>query len=163
MTATAVYFLVFASNCMFKVYYVVHKQKFVLSQFKFSVVQPSSFFIPCKLNYTEQVIFFCTACMLLFFICNPVVWWTYPLQHNVIFCNVLTMNNVISFYYSLRPKILVIEMDVSRCILVLDTSILMTSNSGRREYLVQTRNKVGVGEFSMCIGLGTNRKERGWK
>ena len=63
--------------------------------------------------------------------------------------------------YSLRPKILVIEMDVSRCILVLDTSILMTSNSGRREYLVQTRNKVGVGEFSMYIGLGTNRKERG--
>ena len=63
--------------------------------------------------------------------------------------------------YSLRPKILVIEMDVSRCILVVDTSILMTSNSGRREYLVQTRNKVGVGEFSMYIGLGTNRKERG--
>ncbi len=63
--------------------------------------------------------------------------------------------------YSLRPKILVIEMDVSRCSLVLDTSILMTSNSGRREYLVQTRNKVGVGEFSMYIGLGTNRKERG--
>ena len=57
--------------------------------------------------------------------------------------------------YSLRPKILVIEMDVSRCILVLDTSI------GRREYLVQTRNKVGVGEFSMYIGLGTNKKERG--
>ena len=63
--------------------------------------------------------------------------------------------------YSLRPGILVIEMDVSRCILVLDTSILMTSNSGRREYLVQTRNKVGVEEFSMYIGLGTNRKERG--
>ena len=63
--------------------------------------------------------------------------------------------------YSLRPKILVIEMDASRCILVLDTSILMTSNSGRREYLVQTRNKVGVGEFSMYIGLGRNRKERG--
>src|SRR3954462_11579515 len=67
-------FLVFASNFLFKVYYVVHKQKFVLSQFKFSVVQPSSFFIPCKLNYTEQVILFCTACMLLFFIRNPVVW-----------------------------------------------------------------------------------------
>ena len=63
--------------------------------------------------------------------------------------------------YSLHPKILVIEMDVSRCILVLDTSILMTSNSRRSEYLVQTRNKVGVGEFSMYIGLGTNRKERG--
>ena len=45
--------------------------------------------------------------------------------------------------HSLRPKILVIEMDVSRCILVLDTSILMASNSGRMEYLVQTRNKVG--------------------
>ena len=54
-----------------------------------------------------------------------------------------------------------IKGDVSRCILVLDTSILMTSNSGWREYLVQTRNKVGVGEFSMYIGLGTNRKERG--
>ena len=63
--------------------------------------------------------------------------------------------------YSLRPKILVIEMDVSSCILVLDTSILMTSNSGWREYLVQIRNKVGVGEFSMYIVLGTNRKERG--
>ena len=63
--------------------------------------------------------------------------------------------------YSLCKKILVIEMVVSRSILVLDTSILMTSNSGWREYLVQTINKVGVGEFSMYIGLGTNRKERG--
>ena len=27
-------------------------------------------------------------------------------------------------------------------------------------YLVQTRNKVEVGEFSMYIGLGTNKKER---
>ena len=63
--------------------------------------------------------------------------------------------------YSLLPNILGIQMDVSRCILVLDTSILMTSNSGRREYLVQTRNKVRVGEFSMYIGLGTNKKERG--
>ena len=57
-------------------------------------------------------------------------------------------------------KILVIEMDVSRCILVLDTSILMTSNSGRREYLVQTRNKVGVGVFSMYTSdlVQTGRK-----
>ena len=39
--------------------------------------------------------------------------------------------------YSLRPKILVIEMDVSRFILVLDTSILMTSNSERREYKIR--------------------------
>ena len=30
--------------------------------------------IPCKLNYIEQVILFCTSCMLLFFIRNPVVW-----------------------------------------------------------------------------------------
>ena len=29
--------------------------------------------------------------------------------------------------------------------------------------MVQTRNKVGVGEFSMYIGLGTNRKEKGVK
>ena len=63
--------------------------------------------------------------------------------------------------YSLRPKILVIKMDVSRTKIHLDTSISMTSIFGRREYLVQTRNKVGVGEFSMYIGLGTNRKERG--
>ena len=48
------------------------------------------------------MISFCTACMLLFLIRNPVVWWTYPLQHNVIFCIVLTMNNIISFYYYLN-------------------------------------------------------------
>ena len=66
-----------------------------------------------------------------------------------------------SHNYSLRSELFVMGMDVSRCILVLDTSILMTSNSGRREYLVQTRNKVGVGEFSMYIVLGTNRKGRG--
>ena len=61
--------------------------------------------------------------------------------------------------YSLRPKILVIEMDVSRCILVLDTCILMTCNSGRREYLVQTRNKVGWGNL-VCISdlVQTGRK-----
>lgn len=40
-------------------------------------------------------------------------------------------------YYSLRPEILVLEMDVSRLILVIDTIILFiskTSISGRREY-----------------------------
>ena len=42
------------------------------------------------------------------------------------------------YIYSLRPEILVIEMDVSICILVLDTSILMTSISERREYITQT-------------------------
>ena len=35
--------------------------------------------------------------------------------------------------YSLRLELLVVEMDVSRCILVLDTSISETSNSERRE------------------------------
>ena len=61
--------------------------------------------------------------------------------------------------YSLSPEILVIEMDVSRCILVLDASILMTSNSGRREYLVQTRNKVGVGNLVCTSDLvQTGRK-----
>ena len=36
--------------------------------------------------------------------------------------------------YSLRPELLVAEIDVSRCILVLDTSISTTSNSGWRQY-----------------------------
>ena len=36
--------------------------------------------------------------------------------------------------YSLRSELLVAEIDVSRCILVLDTSISETSNSERREY-----------------------------
>ena len=36
--------------------------------------------------------------------------------------------------YSLRSELLVAEMDVSRCILVLDTSISATSNLERREY-----------------------------
>ena len=40
--------------------------------------------------------------------------------------------------YSLRPKILVIEMDVSRCILVLDTSISAMSNLEQREYITNT-------------------------
>ena len=36
--------------------------------------------------------------------------------------------------YSLRSELLLADMDVSRCILVLDTSIFMTSNLERREY-----------------------------
>ena len=40
----------------------------------------------------------------------------------------------IACIYSLRSEILVGEMDVSRRILVLDTFIFATSNSGRREY-----------------------------
>ena len=64
--------------------------------------------------------------------------------------------------YSLRPEILVIEMDVSRCILVLDTSILMTSNSGRREYLVQTGNKVGWGNL-VCTSDLVQQEGKGVK
>ena len=30
--------------------------------------------------------------MLVFFICNPVVWWSWPLLHNVISCHVLGVN-----------------------------------------------------------------------
>ena len=40
-------------------------------------------------------------------------------------------------FYSLRPEIVVLEMNVSRLILVIDTSILFTSRasiSGRRKY-----------------------------
>ena len=44
--------------------------------------------------------------------------------------------------YSLRSEILVIEMDVSSCILVLDTSILMTNNSKRREYIARVHNQM---------------------
>ena len=43
-------------------------------------------------------------------------------------------------YYSLHSELLVIEMDVSRCILVLDTSIPETSNSERREYMIMQSN-----------------------
>ena len=37
--------------------------------------------------------------------------------------------------YSLRSELLVASMDVSRCILVLDTFIFATSNLERREYI----------------------------
>ena len=36
-------------------------------------------------------------CMLVFLICNPVVWWDYQQQHNVISCYVSTMNNAILY------------------------------------------------------------------
>jgi hypothetical protein len=38
-------------------------------------------------------------------------------------------------YYSLRLILLFTNMDVSRYILVVDTSILVKSNMGRREYM----------------------------
>jgi hypothetical protein len=37
-------------------------------------------------------------------------------------------------YYSLRPIILFANIDVSRHILVIDTSVFVKSNMGRREY-----------------------------
>ena len=40
--------------------------------------------------------------------------------------------------YSLRSKLLAVEMDVSRTKIHLDTSIPMTSNSERREYYIWT-------------------------
>jgi hypothetical protein len=46
-----------------------------------------------------------------------------------IYRNVILLTN-----YSLRPILLFASMDVSRHILVLDTSILAKSNMGRREY-----------------------------
>ena len=64
--------------------------------------------------------------------------------------------------YSLRPELLVTDMDVSRCILVLDTSISVTSNLERREYKVNAHNKndrvcgkssSAAGENSfLCVG-----------
>ena len=40
---------------------------------------------------------FRTTSMLVFLICNPVVWWDYQQQHNVISCYVSTMNNAILY------------------------------------------------------------------
>ena len=75
------------------------------------------------------MIFLCTACMLLFFICNPVVWWTYRLQHNVIFCNVLTMKNVISFYYYLNCLFICqYEMGLIGSTLTIDTYEFLICN-----------------------------------
>jgi hypothetical protein len=39
-------------------------------------------------------------------------------------------------FYSLRPIILFINIDVSRHILVVDISVLAKSNMNRREYIV---------------------------
>ena len=44
--------------------------------------------------------------------------------------------------YSLRSKLLVAEMDVSRTKIHLDTSIPATSNSERREYMISIRKTV---------------------
>jgi hypothetical protein len=41
---------------------------------------------------------------------------------------------VMIFFYSLRPIILFVNMNVSRLILVVDTFILTKSNMGEREY-----------------------------
>jgi hypothetical protein len=41
-------------------------------------------------------------------------------------------------YYSLRPIILFTNIDVSKHILVVDTSVFAKSNMGRREYIIIT-------------------------
>jgi hypothetical protein len=43
-------------------------------------------------------------------------------------------------FYSLRPIILFANMDVSRHILVIDTSVFKKSNMGRREYKISNEN-----------------------
>jgi hypothetical protein len=43
-------------------------------------------------------------------------------------------SNPKEIYYSLRPIFLFANIDVSRHILVVDTSVLAKSNMGRREY-----------------------------
>jgi hypothetical protein len=54
--------------------------------------------------------------------------------------NILNLD-VDIFSYSLRPILLFASMDVSRHILELDTSILMKSNMGRREYMVRQNSQ----------------------
>lgn len=44
--------------------------------------------------------------------------------------------------YSLRSEILVRKIDVSRCILVIDTFISTTSNSERRDYSIKASTAV---------------------
>ena len=44
-------------------------------------------------------------------------------------------------FYSLRSELLVAGMDVSTCILVLDTFIFATSNLERREYYGELKKK----------------------
>jgi hypothetical protein len=46
----------------------------------------------------------------------------------------IALHYVLEKRYSLRPIILFANIDVSRHILVVDTSILIKSNMGRREY-----------------------------
>jgi hypothetical protein len=46
---------------------------------------------------------------------------------------IVRVNFLINYIYSLRPIILFANIDISRHILVVDTSILAKSNMGRRE------------------------------
>ncbi|KAI5001072.1 hypothetical protein ZWY2020_011031, partial [Hordeum vulgare] len=58
----------------------------------------------------------------------------YLLQKNLLVIETKHSTHTPRGRYSLRPELLVVEMDVSRCILVLETSIFARSNSGWREY-----------------------------
>ena len=53
--------------------------------------------------------------------------------------------------YSLRPELLVIKMDVSITKIHLDTSISMTSISGRREY------KIRLDEVALPLTIGEKK------
>ena len=53
--------------------------------------------------------------------------------------------------YSLRSKLLVTGMDVSRCILVLDTSIFATSNLERREYGRRAQGVIELAAKTTCF------------
>jgi hypothetical protein len=58
------------------------------------------------------------------------------------------------FTYSLRHIILFANIDVSKHILVIDTSILVKSNMGRREYMT---SQTGVGVFAKQRSCATIR------
>jgi hypothetical protein len=53
--------------------------------------------------------------------------------------------------YSLRPIILFVNIDVSRHILMVDTSVFVKSNMGRREYLVFFLLKRSVHYFNQFV------------
>jgi hypothetical protein len=53
-------------------------------------------------------------------------------------------------YYSLRPIILFTNIDISRYILVVDTSVLVKSNMGWREYNIHAQIKT-TGKMSESV------------
>jgi general stress protein CsbA len=68
---------------------------------------------------------------------------------NVLWADVFSLHNV-ETSYSLRSIILFANVDVSRYILIIDTSVLAKSNMGRREY-IRTVCSVFLATFSVVI------------